>query len=203
MGVHQQNWPATVGLATGTLAKEVVVGTLDSLYSQQADQSGQGVKAEPHIGQELISALHSIPQNLTKLGGKLKNPIAGSAENEDMSGQAYGQMHARFGSQAAAFSYLLFVLLYFPCISTVAATVKELNRGWTVFAVLWSTGLAYGCAVCFYQAATWSIHPVSSSLWLGGGMTAFLAVVFGLKWQAQSAANPQWPTHNRLNYQSG
>lgn len=202
MGVHQQNWPATVGLATGTLAKEVVVGTLDSLYSQQADQSGQTPTVTPNIGRELIAAFSSVPQNLAELGGKLKNPILGSAEDEDMSGQAYGQMHARFGSQAAAFSYLLFVLLYFPCISTVAATVRELNRGWTVFAVLWSTGLAYGCAVCFYQAATWSAHPVSSSLWLGGCAAVFLGVVFGLKWHAQPD-HPHWPAHNKLNYQSG
>lgn len=34
MGIHQDNWPATVGLLTGMLAKEVVVGTLNSLYAQ-------------------------------------------------------------------------------------------------------------------------------------------------------------------------
>ena len=34
MGVKQDNWPATVGLITGTLAKEVVVGSLNTLYSQ-------------------------------------------------------------------------------------------------------------------------------------------------------------------------
>ena len=32
MGVSQDNWPAAVGIFTGVLAKEAVVGTLNSLY---------------------------------------------------------------------------------------------------------------------------------------------------------------------------
>ena len=34
MGIENENWPATVGIFTGVLAKEAVVGTLDALYSQ-------------------------------------------------------------------------------------------------------------------------------------------------------------------------
>jgi ferrous iron transport protein B len=34
MGISQDNWPATVGLVSGILAKEVVVGTLNTLYTQ-------------------------------------------------------------------------------------------------------------------------------------------------------------------------
>ncbi len=33
IGVEQENWPATVGIITGIFAKEAVVGTLNSLYS--------------------------------------------------------------------------------------------------------------------------------------------------------------------------
>ncbi|WP_289169115.1 Fe(2+) transporter permease subunit FeoB, partial [uncultured Parasutterella sp.] len=33
MGIQEENWPAAVGVFTGILAKEAVVGTLDSLYS--------------------------------------------------------------------------------------------------------------------------------------------------------------------------
>lgn len=34
MGIEEDNWPATVGIFTGVLAKEVVVGTLDAIYSE-------------------------------------------------------------------------------------------------------------------------------------------------------------------------
>ncbi|HRE31218.1 MAG TPA: nucleoside recognition domain-containing protein, partial [Candidatus Berkiella sp.] len=32
LGIEEDNWPAAVGLLTGVLAKEVVIGTLNSLY---------------------------------------------------------------------------------------------------------------------------------------------------------------------------
>ena len=39
MGISNENWPATVSLITGILAKEVVIGTLNTLYSHQQLQS--------------------------------------------------------------------------------------------------------------------------------------------------------------------
>lgn len=36
IGVHNDNWQATVGLVTGAMAKEVVVGTLNTLIPQKA-----------------------------------------------------------------------------------------------------------------------------------------------------------------------
>lgn len=35
MGVSEDNWQATVGLITGAMAKEVVVGTLNTLYTAE------------------------------------------------------------------------------------------------------------------------------------------------------------------------
>ncbi|PCH56780.1 MAG: ferrous iron transporter B, partial [Legionellales bacterium] len=58
----------------------------------------------------------------------------------------------RFTSKAAAFAYLLFVLLYFPCISVITAISKELNKKWAAFSVVWTTGVAYIAATVFYQA---------------------------------------------------
>ena len=46
MGVEKDNWPATVALFTGLFAKEAVVGTLNSLYSQ-IDAAAEEGSAEP------------------------------------------------------------------------------------------------------------------------------------------------------------
>lgn len=42
MGVKEENWPASVGVFTGILAKEAVVGSLNSLYSQEAALAEEG-----------------------------------------------------------------------------------------------------------------------------------------------------------------
>ena len=40
-GVEEENWPASVGIFTGVLAKEAVVGTLDSLYGALAEDAAE------------------------------------------------------------------------------------------------------------------------------------------------------------------
>jgi len=54
MGVKKENWPATVGIFTGILAKEAVVGTLNALYGQNAaagEETGTPAEAaEPEGG---------------------------------------------------------------------------------------------------------------------------------------------------------
>ena len=52
----------------------------------------------------------------------------------------------------SAFAYLVFVLLYVPCVAAVSTIAKEMNsRKWTVFSVLWQIGAAYLSALAVYQ----------------------------------------------------
>ena len=92
----------------------------------------------------------------------------------------FGAMQARFDGQAGAFAYLLFILLYFPCVAATAAVYRETGMGWTIFVAAWTTGLAYMAATIFYQTATFAQHPISSGAWIGGFLAAFVAFVLAL-----------------------
>lgn len=177
MGIHQDNWPATVGLATGILAKEVVVGTLNTLYSQIGHLASMPEEAFS-VWAGLSKALASIPTNLGQLVGSLSNPVLAKAPVHTVTQGVYGVMFVRFDGQIGAFAYLLFVLLYFPCISTTAAMLREVNRAWTWFSVVWTTVIAYAVAVFFYQSATLMRHPVSSMLWMIGIAMVFFSVIY-------------------------
>ena len=124
MGIHENNWPATVGLFTGVLAKEVVVGSLNTLYAQLA-QIGHATANTFDFWGQLKLALTSIPENFVALKQAVFNPIWAKAPTTELSQGVYGQMAARFDGQAGAFAYLLFVLLYFPCVSTMAAMLRK------------------------------------------------------------------------------
>lgn len=180
MGVEQNNWPATVGLITGILAKEVVIGTLNTLYSQVA-----GLKIDKtnplSLWQELKAAALTIPANVSQLGSAFKNPFLANEAPHDMSKNAYGLMVQRFDGRVGAFAYLLFVLLYFPCVSTMAATRRELNKKWAIFSVVWSTTFAYAAAVIAYQGLTFMRHPLSASLWIAGMLAYLFSVVLMLR----------------------
>lgn len=186
MGIQENNWPATVGLFTGVLAKEVVVGSLNTLYAQLAQMGHAAANTFDFWGQ-LKLAFTSIPDNFIALKQAIVNPVWAKAPTTEISQGVYGQMAARFDGQVGAFAYLLFVLLYFPCVSTMAAMLRELHRGWAIFSAFWMTGVAYATAVVFYQAATLLRHPVSSLLWISLMLSLFLGTIALMRTYAHKA----------------
>lgn len=57
-------------------------------------------------------------------------------------------------STASALGFLVFVLLYFPCVATISAIVKETGTWkWGLFSVLYNTTLAWGLAWITFRIA--------------------------------------------------
>lgn len=137
MGLTQDNWPATVGLMTGVLAKEVVIGTLNGLYANMAT-AGDSV---------------------------------------------YGMMVQQFDGVVGAYAYLLFILLYVPCVSTIAVIRSEASKRLMWFSVAWSTLVAYVVATLFYQIATMMRHPIQTLEWLIGICLLMLILQRWLKYR--------------------
>jgi ferrous iron transport protein B len=90
------------------------------------------------------------------------------------------EMLAAFGGRAGAFAYLLFVLIYAPCVAAIAAIQRETGWKWTIFSVGYLTALAWGLATLFYQLATLAAHPLSSLLWSGSVLSAGALFVLAL-----------------------
>lgn len=180
MGISNDNWPATVGIFTGVLAKEAVVGTLDALYSQMANAPAE--QAPFNLQDALIKACATVPDNLMAVADNLLDPLGLGSVNEEqaVNTATFAAMQHSFDGKAGAFAYLLFILLYAPCVAATAAIYRETNRNWTLFVVFWTTGIAYMTATIFYQTMTYSQHPSYSLSWIMGLLLAFLSVLVGL-----------------------
>ncbi|MDD1610927.1 MAG: Fe(2+) transporter permease subunit FeoB, partial [Methylococcaceae bacterium] len=139
MGIANDNWPATVGIFTGVLAKEAVVGTLDALYSQMAQAPTE--QAPFVLKDALIAACATIPENLRAVANNLLDPLGLGSVNEEqaVNTATFANMQHSFDGKAGAFAYLLFILLYAPCVAATAAIYRETNRNWTLFVVFWTT----------------------------------------------------------------
>ncbi|ALR78433.1 Fe(2+) transporter permease subunit FeoB [[Enterobacter] lignolyticus] len=187
IGVHEDNWQATVGLFTGAMAKEVVVGTLNTLYTAENIQSQAFNPAEFNLLGELGAAVDETWQSLknTFSLSVLANPIEASKGDGEMGTGAMGVMSSKFGSAAAAYSYLIFVLLYIPCISVMGAISRESSRGWMFFSILWGLNIAYSLATVFYQVSSFSTHPQYSTVCILA-VILFNIVVLGLLRRARS-----------------
>ena len=175
MGLKEENWPATVGIFSGIFAKEVVVGTLDSLYSSLADTDTEEAEEESTFTDKLAEAAQTIPANLSELGGAFSDPLGIKVDDLSDTGAAAAEQEVKIGTlelmgqlfdgRIGAFAYILFVLLYMPCVATLGAIYKEAGNFWAWFSAIWNTMIAYAAAVLCYQLGTYSAHPTSSLLW--------------------------------------
>ena len=166
IGVENSNWQATVGLVTGAMAKEVVIGTLNTLYTAEAlhqetfDAENYSLLAEL---KDAVSETWDGVKSTFRLS-VLFHPLEASKGDGEMAGGAMGVMHSKFGSDIAAYSYLIFVLLYVPCVSVMGAVTRESSTRWMLFSNFWGLNLAYSLAALFFQLATFVSHPQSSAI---------------------------------------
>lgn len=186
IGISEENWPAAVGIFTGVLAKEAVVGTLDALYTQAAADTTEEQAQEKSFSLwgGIGEAFASIPENLSGVGDSLLDPLGldvgdvssveSAAAEQEVAVGTFGAMIRLFDGPASAFAYLLLILLYFPCVAVLGAIYREAGMGWAAFISLWSTGLGYGAAVLSYQFATFAAHPLQSTAWVVAVLTSLV-----------------------------
>lgn len=189
LGIERDNWPATVGLFTGMFAKEAIVGTLDALYTESDSQ--QDNEAAPDILAAAGEAVASIGTELAALGGTLTDPLGISigdvsdleavADEQDIETSTLSNMASLFSGPFAAFCYLIFILLYAPCVAVLGAINKEAGWHWTLLVFAWSTSLAYITATVIYQIGTFSVNPLFSSIWIVSMLTVLLVFIASLK----------------------
>lgn len=118
-------WKLDVGLIAGVGAKEIVASTMGILYSDEKDIDDDNSKYE-HINKSMS---YDIAQLHQKSVSEIK-PL----------------------TDLTAYCYLLFVLLYFPCIATIAAIKGETGSWkWALFTAGYTTCLAWAVSALVFQ----------------------------------------------------
>ena len=175
MGVGEDNWPAAAGLMTGLMAKEAIVGTLEVLYAQ-TDQPGASPRRSGAF--DLAAELRSAVRELAAGYGLAAGARHGEADGKGL----LEAMRRNFGGRAEAFAYLLFVLIYSPCVAALIVLGREAGWRWMGFSIMYQTLLAWMVSTAFYQAATFAAAPVRAVGWLS--VVAALAVggIGALQW---------------------
>ncbi|MGI9280990.1 MAG: Fe(2+) transporter permease subunit FeoB [Endozoicomonas sp.] len=193
MGMTEDNWPAAVGLFTGILAKEAVVGTLNSMYTSIAEQEN-GALTEAHdfdFMAGLNEALATVPVNLAAIASSLTDPLGLNvgdlsnleevAQDQEVEMTTFGVMQRLFTSDAAVVAYLLMILLYTPCVAALGAIYRESGLRWTFFVAGWTFFLGYSVATIYYQLSQISIQPVTAISWLSTILAAMILMMIFLR----------------------
>ncbi|GAM70521.1 ferrous iron transport protein B [Vibrio sp. JCM 19236] len=177
-----------MGIVTGIFAKEAVVGTLNNLYASPSEE-----EAEYDLMGSLEEAFMSIPANLADLSfsdplgievGELDDTSA-VAEDQEVDVSVFANLQGKFGSAHSAFAYLLFILLYTPCVAAMGAYVREFGAKYARFIAVWTMGLGYFSAVLYNQVAHFSVNPLTSSIWIAVVFAVGLMTYLLLKREAK------------------
>jgi len=279
-GVEKENWPASVSLFTGLLAKEAVIGTMNSLYSMAGENAEAPAEEKPlivgvdecpaeeeeeggapDIKGAVLEALGSIPANLSEVFGSLTDILGtagelegqeaaelkketldkiteakvltceeyaaietfgeeeedektreavfeklaaagltldedemGALEEGDLSETAdiYANLRSYFhnpdkngnpvdGFNWQVFAFLIFILLYVPCLAAMGVVAREIGLGLAILMATVQTILAWAVAVLLYQV------PVGGDTkWIVAAIVALVGTgiflkLFGMK----------------------
>ncbi len=189
MGIKEENWQAGVGIITGIFAKEVLVATFNSLYSPSNSADGE----VPSLTASWHDAVSSIKENLLGIApddplgidvGDLSD-LEQVAKDQEVELSTYQIMQAAFAGQLGAFSYLLFILLYTPCVAAMGAIKNEVGTRWAGFAATWSFLLAYLMATLCFQVGNFLVAPLMASIYIAAVLLCFAGVYFWLKHQGR------------------
>ncbi len=161
IGLGEDNWQASVSLLTGIFAKEVIIGSLTSLHEVPNMQEVEVFEKKVSNDKEEIIAYKD--KNFDSAGSNYKDDMHSTYQDSDLNmskntnvftmkeSTLHNKIKNSFQSVGGAFSYMLFVLLYFPCISVYSVIAKEIGTKYAVLSVLWSTISAYILATLFYS----------------------------------------------------
>lgn len=147
------DWRMSGSLVPGFVAKEVVVGTLAVTYADTAS-TVQPLTLGDGLAEMTVSFVDAVWNTLKAVPGLIGLSFAdAAAEAEENAGLA--SIIVKTTTPAAAFAYMIYVLLYMPCVGTIATLKNEFGWKWTAFSCIYSLIVAWILAVASYHIVGW------------------------------------------------
>ena len=146
-------WQVSGSLITGLIAKEMVISTMSEIYvGAEGTEEAEPTTFIEDVG-EIVAGFGAATVDAAKQLIEVVTPGiavfgAGEAEEEDTALSA--ALQSAF-TPLAAFAFLVFVLLYVPCVATVAAQVQEFGWKWAGTSVAIQIVVPWTLAVLVYQ----------------------------------------------------
>lgn len=160
------NWQSAGSLITGFVAKEVVVGTMSQVFVRDIVTEDEAAPSTTLVedlsgivtgfGQAAVltvqEVINIIPRTLNVIP-VFQVPqvdfLNTAEEEEDLTALGVALQGAFTPLAAVAFS--AFVLLYVPCMASVAAMRHEFGKRWTLYQIVYTLAVAWSVSVLIYQ----------------------------------------------------
>ena len=146
------DWETTGSLVTGFIAKEIVISTMSQIYA------GNGLEEPAAANPSLLADVGNIGLGLGRAvvdAGKILvsivpgvNVVDDAAAGEDT---VLSLVLRQKFTTLSAVAFLVFVLLYVPCVATLGAIKHEFGLSWAITSAIYQTAVAWLVALLVYQ----------------------------------------------------
>lgn len=143
-------WQATTSLFAGFVAKEVVLSTMGNVYiAETLDENQTPISFSEFIKESVYGFFNSFvllaEEVATKFGFISK-------DEEEQNNESLSKIIKSEFTPASAYSFLVFLLLYTPCLATLFAIRQELgSTKWMVMSVFVNFITAYAVSFVVYR----------------------------------------------------
>jgi ferrous iron transport protein B len=151
------SWEASSALLTGFVAKEVVVSTMGQVYAvDEAEEEAEPTTFFEDVGEILTSFVAATGDTIKSVplivGINLFEEEAEEEPTALMQAVRDGFEESSHGHGAlASLAFMVFVLIYTPCMVAVAAEKQELGVKWMWFSIIGQLLLAWLMAFIVFQ----------------------------------------------------
>jgi len=182
--LYAANSSATEEQSSGETPQKTEEATEDE---SETTQDTQSTEEEFSLSASLKESLITIPENLSGVFGSLADPLGlesleaandekTAAEELETDEGIFAAMRRNFSQGSMqAYAYLLFILIYFPCVAAFGAVKREAGIKFAFGVAAYLTVLAWIVATLFYQ-----ITAGHSMFWIifAAAMSSLLVLTF-------------------------
>jgi len=151
------SWQNAGALVTGFVAKEVVVGTMGQIFKvEEAEEEITSTSFFEDIG-EVVSSFFTAVADTIKSIPLIVGIDLFEGEDEDANTELMAIVNNHFEEVSgghgalASLAFMVFVLLYTPCMVAVAAQIQEFGAKWALFGAFLQLVVAYISSVMIFQ----------------------------------------------------
>ncbi len=152
------SWQASGSLITGFVAKEVIVSSMAQIFEIEEEAEEEAVQTTflQDVGDVVVGFANATLDTIKSVPLIVGINLFGEEAEEDLPqlntavGQHFENVSGGHGALASV-AFMVFVLLYTPCMVAVAAQRHEFGNKWALFGMVMQLGVAWIAAVAIFQ----------------------------------------------------
>ncbi len=152
-------WEAVATLLPSVVAKEAVIGTLGQILEGEQGASKEiKIPEKYNFLSDTSEVIVKFKNSFIETGSNLLNFFTISSFQEKEKNESLMNRLKVLFTPLSALSFMIFILLFVPCIVTISVFIQEYGIKWTIFEICMLLVISYSVSTLVFQTGRLFIH---------------------------------------------